>query len=164
MIPQGVVSEKLIEQVSPDWWLTEEGQSFLRKQRLQQEWVNFLERFGFDVWFTLTFRDPVYSGGQAIRRTVRMLCQAFRGVGIKGRNLAFIVAGEHSLGGTYYTHGMMRLDMLPSASEDNFLRYFWRVAFELYGRNRFSRIECDSAVRYYVSKYIMREVADWLII
>jgi hypothetical protein len=162
--PHGLVSEKLIEQVSPTWWYSEEGQRFLEKQQLRQEWASFLGRFHFDVWFTLTFKNPANSGGLAIARTARLLRKAFKGVGIEGDNLAFVVAEEHRLGGMYHTHGMMRLDALDKQFEDTFLRYFHRVAFELYGRNRFSRIACNDSVRYYVSKYITKRVADWLII
>lgn len=165
MNPQGLVSDALIQSVSQvDWWFSEDGQGFLKRQQLRQEWVNFLERFGFDVWFTVTFKDSANSAGLAIDRTVRLLRRACKGVKIECD--AFIVAEEHNLGGTYHTHGMMRLGALNSQFEDIFLRYFWQVTFELYGRNRFSRIECDSAVGYYVAKYITKRFSDteWLIV
>lgn len=164
---QGLVSEKLIAEVSPDWWQTDEGQEFLKRQRLRQEWVNFLEPFGFDVWFTLSFDEKKIlrpqTAGLALDRTVRLLRKACKGVDIECN--AFVIAEPHK-GGTYHTHGMMRLDTLGKEFETIFLRHFWQVAFEIYGRNRFSRIECDSAVRYYVAKYVTKRAfeTEWQII
>ena len=155
---EDLVSGMLLELVPPDWWATEEGCTFLKSRELKQSWAEFLGKFGFDVWFTLTFRDGASSATLAVDRTARLLKRACKS--IKMECNAFIVAEQH-INGTYHSHGLMRLGALTEEYESDFLRHFWQVAFEMYGRNSFTRIGDVDAVGSYVAKYLTKELADY---
>lgn len=126
MEPKEFVSEKLIQLVDPGWWMTEEGQGFLKRQALKQEWVNLLNQLGCDVWFTLTFRKGASSAMLAVDRTKRLLKKACKSIDLECN--AFIVAEQH-LSGTYHAHGMMVVGALSEELEAMFLRHFWKLAF-----------------------------------
>lgn len=158
MQPEELVSKKLFRLVSPDWWSSENGYGFLKRQQLKQAWVNLLSQLGCDVWFTLTFRDGASSAILAVDRTKRLLKKACKS--IKLECSAFIVAEQH-LNGTYHSHGMMRVGALSQELGTMFLRHFWKVAFEVYGRNSFTRIADGDAVGYYVAKYLTKSLADY---
>ena len=158
MQPQDFVSKKLIEQVPPDWWSSEDGYRFLKRQELKHAWCDLLTQLDCDVWFTLTFRKGADSAMLAIDRTKRVLRKACEGVQMECN--AFIVAEQHT-NGTYHTHGMLRVGALSQAFEEIFLQHFWRVAFEAHGRNAFTRISDGDAVGYYVAKYLTKELSDY---
>jgi hypothetical protein len=156
-----LVSKRLIEKVSPDWWASDEGIGFLNRQEQKQAWVKFLNGLGFDTWFTLTFRDGASSAGLAVDRAKRLLKRACKGIKIECN--AFIVAEQH-VNGTYHVHGMMRVGAISKEFEQGFLRYFWKVAFDAYGRNSFSSIDDNDAVSAYVAKYLVKRVCDWQLV
>ena len=153
-----LVSKRLIEKVQPDWWKSEEGLTFLKRQELKRAWANVLTQLGCNVWFTITFRKGAQSAMLAVDRTTRLLKKAHEG--IKMDCNAFVVGEQHK-NGTYHTHGMLRLGALSKEFEDIFLKYFWEVTFKAHGRNVFSRIRKGDAVGYYVAKYVSKEMADF---
>ncbi|MBI5031752.1 MAG: hypothetical protein HZB51_14585 [Chloroflexi bacterium] len=157
MEPKDLVSEKLITLVPPDWWTSEEGYGFLKRQELKQEWVKLLNQLGCDVWFTLTFRKGASSAMLAVDRTKRLLKKACKSVNLDCN--AFVVAEQH-LSGTYHSHGMMVIGALSEEFETMFMRHFWKMAFEAHGRNSFTRISDGEAVGYYVAKYLTKSLAD----
>lgn len=158
MQPKDLVSQELIDKVPSEWWTTEEGYRFLRKQELKQSWVNVLSQLGFDVWFTLTFRDGASSAGLAIARTIRLLKSACKEIHLECN--AFIVAEEHR-NGTYHAHGLMRVQALSKEFEQDILRHLWQRALDKYGRNSFTPIGKRDAVGYYVAKYLTKDLADY---
>jgi hypothetical protein len=158
---EDLVSKRLIEQVPSDWWGSEDGLGFLKRQEQKQGWIQFLGGLGFDTWFTITFRDNAMSATLAIDRTKRLLKRACKE--IKRECNAFIVAEQH-LSGAYHTHGMMRVGSLSKDFEELFMRYMWQVAFEAYGRNSFSSIGDSDAVSAYVAKYLVKRVGEWTLI
>ena len=153
-----LVSKRMIEKVSPEWWKGEEGLAFLKRQELKRAWANVLTQLGCDVWFTVTFRKGAQSAILAVDRTVHLLKKAHQG--IKMDCNAFVVGEQHT-SGTYHSHGMLRLGVLSREFERVFLKYFWEVAFEAHGRNVFSRIRKGDAMGHYVAKYITKELADF---
>jgi hypothetical protein len=156
--PKDLVSQELLDKVSPEWWTTEEGRRFLQKQELKQTWVNLLTQLNFDVWFTLTFRDSASSAGLAIARTVRLLKSACKEIHLECN--AFIVAEEHR-NGTYHAHGLMRVRALSQEFEQDILRHLWQRAYDKYGRNSFTPIGKWDAVGHYVAKYLTKDFSDY---
>jgi hypothetical protein len=159
--PKDLVSQELLDKVSPEWWTTEEGCRFLQKQELKQTWVNLLAHLNFDVWFTLTFRDSASSAGLAIARTVRLLKSACKEIHLECN--AFIVAEEHR-NGTYHAHGLMRVCALSKEFEQDILRHLWQCALDKYGRNSFTPIGKRDAVSHYVAKYLTKNFADYRLV
>lgn len=123
---------------------------------LQRAWIQFLSRFNFNVYFTLTFRFSAPSADCAISRTIRFLRAVSKSYRVD--IFSFIVAEQHR-SGTYHTHGMLVLDAL--LLEREVLRGIWSLAYSLYGINRFSLISRHDAVVRYVSKYITKRVTDF---
>lgn len=146
--------------VSESWFFSDEGLGFLKRQELQTEWIAFLSRFGFDAWFTVTYKTPAASSILAIDRTQRVLRKAFKQ--IKTPLDAFIVSEQHR-DGTYHSHGMLKLGALSAEMERQLLRYLWDCTFHdsVCGRNSFSIIRESDAVRRYVSKYLVKRPADF---
>ena len=147
----------MIAKVPPEWWTSAEGYAFLRKQASKKSWAEMLLQMGFDAWFTLTFRDPASSAILALDRTTRLMKKAHKAIGIDCN--AFVVAEQHQ-NGTYHAHGLLRIGALTKEFEQEFLRHFWQVAFEAYGRNSFTRIVNQDAVTLYVAKYVTKDMAD----
>jgi len=158
MQPQDFVSQELIDKVPPEWWTSEDGYRFLRKQSLKQEWVKLLTQLGCDVWFTLTFRDGVSSAGLAIARTITLLKSACKEIHLDCN--AFLVAEQHR-SGTYHAHGLLRVRALSKEFEQQILRHLWQCAFDKYGRNSFTPIGKHDAVGHYVAKYLIKDFADY---
>jgi hypothetical protein len=153
-----LVSKQLIEKVSPDWWNSEEGLGFLKRQELKRAWVSLLSQLGCNVWFTITFEKAAQSAMLAVDRTTRLLKKAHKSIQMDCN--AFVVGEQHT-NGTYHSHGMLRLEVLSKEFEDIFLSHFWKVAFDAHGRNLFTRISKGDAVGYYVAKYITKEMTDF---
>jgi hypothetical protein len=153
-----LVSKRLIEKVSPEWWKSEEGLAFLKRQELKRAWATLLSQLGCNVWFTMTFEKSAQSAMLAVDRTTRLLKKAHKS--IKMDCNAFVVGEQHA-NGTYHSHGMLRLEVLSKEFERIFLRHFWKVAFDAHGRNLFTRISKGDAVGYYVAKYLTKEMADY---
>lgn len=141
------------------WFQTDAGSSYLQAEKLQTSWIEFLERFKFDCWFTLTFRVPSASAGLAIDRASRLIAKVSRRLRIMGL-LAFVVAERHS-NGTYHCHGLLRLGALSDEVIRMVLTVFWEIAFDMFGRNSFALVRDSCAVRTYVSKYLTKRPADY---
>jgi len=144
--------------VPPEWWVTDEGRAWRKKQEIQVAWAGFLERFNFDTWFTLTYREPAQSAILAVDRAVRLVKTVCKRLKISVA--VFIVAEQHR-NGSYHCHGLMRLDALPGHLAANVLTAFWSIALDLFGRNSFAGVKDSTAVRTYVSKYLTKQPADW---
>lgn len=156
--------EELKMLVDPSWWSTEEGQAWLRRQSARDQWVTFLEPFGFDSWFTVTVDQkkhaPWKSGIQAmgaIERTLEDVC--------KELHLpcdAFIVSEEFK-SGLYHGHGLLRVGALNEDFQKMALSEFWKFFFAKHGRNSFEAMRDSMNVRSYVSKYITKSKneVDW---
>jgi hypothetical protein len=128
------------------------------RKGLQEGWSSFLSRFGFDCFFTLTFRNPAWSAECAVDRACRLLRKFF-----KHRHMkldAFVVAEQH-LNGCYHVHGMLRLGALSDDQGVQLLRGLWTLGFNTYGRCQFDLIRSSESVRLYISKYLTKRVADY---
>src|SRR5574337_1003805 len=71
--------------------------------------VEFLERFEFNTWGTITFREPRFSARGALRAAiyaVRKVCPRVQ----SGRTAAFVVAEQHE-SGAWHVHLLMRVDV-----------------------------------------------------
>jgi hypothetical protein len=152
-----------LSKVPAEWWNTEEGQAFQQLQKIQAGWIEFLRRFDFDCWFTITFREPAQSAMLACDRAVRALRCVTERLKLSGLD-AFIVGEGHRHGGAYHAHGMLALHALDEAMAKKVLSVFWKISFDLFGINRFSLIRERDAVRKYVSKYITKAPGDWRIV
>lgn len=149
--------EKLKAEVPADWWASEDGQRFLNKEHLIEEWVEFLDGFGYDCFFTLTFREPASSSILAIDRAAKLLSKF--GKSIHFYFSAFIVAEQHK-SGMYHVHGLLRLGALDSSHTELMLEGLWRAGFEKFGRCSFQLVKDGGRVRAYVSKYLVKKVCD----
>lgn len=152
-----MLSLNLLQKVPNDWWTSDEGREFLRKDAVVNAWVSFLAQFAFDSFFTITYINPATSGDLAIDRTSRLLHQFFAKLNQTPK--AFIVAEPHA-NGTYHTHGMLKLNALDRRQAHLVLSALWRVGFAKYGRCGFSLIESEDRVRLYVAKYIVKGGCD----
>lgn len=130
-------------------------------QTVQEGWSEFFSRFGFDCFFTLTFREPSFSAECACDRAERLLRKFFKH---RHQKLdAFVVAEQH-LNGSYHAHGLLRLGALGREQSIELLRGLWTLGFNTYGRCRFDLIRNQEAVRLYISKYLTKRIADYRLI
>jgi len=125
---------------------------------LAEAWVDWLSGFGFQGFYTQTFKDPVRFPRLAMDRGWRILrsLAGRYGVGVR----AFLVAEEHRLG-TYHTHGLVMTFPIPLMDLPGSLRFVWIFGFETYGLCRFEDIRSIGGVAGYVAKYITKRVADY---
>jgi hypothetical protein len=119
------------------------------KSDLRDEWAGFLEGFGLDVVFTLTFTDDyarahfVYSPTSALNDFERFL----KLIDYQGQYLA--CAEPHFDRDVPHLHGLMESKGLPLVN-------FWREWFTTRGRARFEPPRSDAS-RYYCTKYALKE-------
>jgi hypothetical protein len=156
-VEYGRTLEELKELVDPTWWATEEGQAWLVRHGCREEWVSFLDRFGFDTWFTITVdakkHSPWKSGVQAMGSVEAGLKAACAAMHIPLD--AFIVA-EVFDSGLYHCHGMMRVGALDEVYQRLALSALWRYCFDRFGRSRFEVVRSSQDVQGYVSKYLTK--------
>ncbi len=130
------------------------------KERVQAGWREFLGRYSWDCFFTMTYRDPARSDMNATGRAERLLTKEF---GNLGKNLrAFIVAEAHR-SGMYHAHGLLILGL-----EGDWARMMrselWHAAKAKYGLCRFDMVRDPDAVNTYLTKYMTKAPSDWRLI
>jgi len=152
------VSASLIEKVDPAWWDSEEGKKFLNRDACIDAWISTLEKFQFDCFFTLTYKEPAESSMLAIDRASRLLTKNFKKLKIP---LSAFVAAEPHRSGLYHCHGLLKLGALGDLQKKLILTDLWKVGYEMFGRCSFEVIEDAERVRAYVSKYLLKSNCDW---
>lgn len=140
--------------------MLESVQTYDEKQALINAWVSFLSRLcSWDAWFTMTFANPAMSSILAIDRAQRLLKDFYKSAGM-GRPQAFIVAEGHRDGGSYHTHGLLRVNALDPTMEKMVLDGLWNQARQRFGLSKFSVIRDPDATVSYCSKYMSKTIAD----
>ncbi|MCX7950172.1 MAG: hypothetical protein N2509_08685 [Treponemataceae bacterium] len=127
---------------------------------LHDAWVSFLSRFGWEIFYTQTFVDPVRYPRLAMDR----LAGVVRGFSIRYEVpvLAFVVAEEHKAG-SYHAHSILSpISPLTSllALRDS-LRFLYLLGSERYGICRAVSIQRIGGVVGYVAKYLTKRPADY---
>lgn len=141
-----------------------EEMGFAARDKVKCQWMRFLEPLGGDTFFTITFDDRkggfARGANQACNRGVQLL----GGVARKwGRPIpGFVVAEQHE-NGSYHVHGLLRLGGRSEEELGHMRSMLWRAAFDTYGRSEFRAIGDVEGVRGYVSKYLLKEVAEFRI-
>lgn len=126
--------------------------------QLAEAWIDWLSRFGFQGFYTQTFKDPVRFPRLAMDRGWKILRALVGRYGVGVR--AFLVAEEHRLG-TYHTHGLVMTYPVSLLQLPGSLRFVWLLGFETYGLCRMEDIRSVGGVAGYVAKYITKRVSDY---
>lgn len=127
------------------------------KRELVSAWSEFLNRFEYDCFFTLTYREPAQSAMLAIDRASRLLGKFYDNL---DRPLnAFVVAEQHR-NGSYHAHGLLELKGLDREADVMLCRALWQAGYDKFGLCRFELVRDGGQVRNYVSKYLVKRVAD----
>lgn len=117
------------------------------RQGLPEAWGNFLARLAAWDWFvTITFKDDPPRPEEALKRILLWLAdlQAHGG----GKLIGWIIAEEFGrVGGRYHCHLLIAgVARLPR-------RFWWKVAFDRFGRTRIEPFDPDKAAAFYAAKY-----------
>ena len=130
----------------------------MHRGHLRSAWVEFLGRFGWQIFATQTYADPVRHPRLAMDRLSRVL----RAAAIRYRLplFAFLAAEEHKHGG-YHAHGLVLARGADLRRVRGLLRFLWLLGFEMWGLCRYEDVKRIGGVSGYVSKYITKGPADY---
>lgn len=130
------------------------------KQELKQAWADFLGELSSWDWFaTLTFRDPGPGQGNWTKPGWTYAKNAFRG---------FVEAIQPVLGAAQYVRmfelqkerGVPHIHSLLSAAELPRRQDAWAWWWQRYGFARILPYRHELGARYYLCKYITKDIAD----
>lgn len=128
------------------------------RERFKLGWREMISRYGFDCFFTLTFKYPAQSPELAIDRAKSLLTEFYNSAG--GTVAAFVVAEEHKLG-TYHAHGLLRLGVSNPYTKALYCDALWSLAKLRCGLSRFEVIRELDKCESYITKYILKDIADY---
>lgn len=132
------------ENITPSWE---------QREALLAGWSEFLGRFGFDCFATLTFKVPAATGQTALRRGIKFLRTFYKP--LKRKPFAFLCAEPHQ-SGSYHVHGLIRLESLDEQHGYLMRQGMWEQAHKQYGRARFEPVYSADAVERYIAKYLVK--------
>lgn len=137
-------------------------QSFEQIERIKEGWIEFLGGQGYDVFGTITFKEPSRTSHVAVHRAVRVMRKFCKAIGLKHLH-AFIVAEQHA-SGTWHCHVLWRSGCTGPDGLSRMLHGVWQFTFDRLGRCSFEAFHDGDAVRSYVCKYLLKHPGDWAIL
>jgi hypothetical protein len=126
-------------------------------EAVRSGWLEFLGRYFFNVFFTITFMNPASSSILALDRATKVLTKFHDS--IDQGLLGFVVAEQHQ-SGLYHVHGLLQLQCFDEASTIAMCQALERVTLKAWGRCRFELIKDVGHVQGYVSKYLSKSVCE----
>ena len=118
---------------------------------LRLAWVDLLNRYNWDWFATLTFRDLPKSY-TAVNRVKKWLAAIQKD---EKRPLGYFMATEW-----FKTRECPHFHLLMGNLEDVRRDKWWQVWFTWYGRNRILPYDKEKGAGYYLTKYIVKEESD----
>jgi len=125
----------------------------METQEVRNAFGQWLGTFPWAYFLTITFRNPRYPH------------HAMSTLGQISKTIKRATDGNHFLGTeihisrTLHVHGLLAAPHGPSESVQ---RNLWSAFYKEYGRCQVHRVRSREAVSHYVSKYVTKELTEWL--
>jgi len=123
---------------------------------LKEGWSEFLDRYVWDGFVTVTFREPRLP--HHADSTLNEVAKVLR----RHTNRHFFLGGELHVNRTLHVHGLLQLPARDPAVKRIQGTDLWRELFERFGRSQVSAVQANEAVSIYVSKYCVKDLNSWL--
>ena len=118
---------------------------------LDEGWREFLSRFPWSHFLTISFREPQRAG-----KAMSVLSAVSKTIGRGWAPWHLFLATEPHRTGLLHLHGLM-----VERDADMNRRALWQVLFTRYGISRVDSIESIGGVTGYVIKYVTKGIGEW---
>ena len=125
---------------------------------LKEAWVEFLSRWRWDAFLTITYREPrqphhAQASLNAIAKVIR-----------RHTHRRVFLGGELHISRALHVHGLLQFP----GHDPSFYRAagsaLWSELFERFGRSQVSPVQAQEAVSTYVTKYSVKDLTEWLML
>lgn len=129
---------------------------YVLNQALKEGWFEFLDRYKWDAFLTVTYREP------RLPRHADASLNAIAKVVRRHTHRHFFLGGELHISRALHVHGLLQLPARDPAAKRVQGTDLWRELFERFGRSQVSAVQANEAVSIYVSKYCVKDLNSWL--
>lgn len=151
------------EQTRPSYPCIWDGSALMTemidRRQLQDTFGNWLSQYPWNFWATLTFRFKVEKTLNAKRYFHRWLSQVSKKYGV--RPSYFFAVEFFASGESNHIHSLLYLPHNDLFHKNPYIEPAWRMWFERYGRARIEVYDPGKGARYYLAKYITKDIHDW---
>jgi len=125
------------------------------RHELRTALATWLETFNWDLFITITFADPrPPHNALTTIRGIRNVIRRYSG------GLLFLGTELH-INRTLHVHGLLECRLWSDKHVLSGL--LWREFFNRYGRSDVSEVQSGAAVADYVSKYVTKDLTEWML-
>lgn len=123
---------------------------------LKKAWREFLSRWRWDWFLTITFRQPrlPHHASSSLREIGRTIERETDG--------RYFLGTELHVNRTMHVHGLLQA---PGASDGPASKLvasnIWLAFYDRYGRSQVRRVRSREAVSDYCTKYVTKELTEW---
>ena len=126
------------------------------KTELKDAWSEFLDRYVWDAFVTVTYRDARHA--HHAQSSLREIGKVIR----RHTQRHYFLGGELHVSRALHVHGLLQLPARDPAAKRAQATDLWRELFDRFGRSQVSAVQANEAVSIYVSKYCVKDLQEWV--
>jgi len=123
---------------------------YAQRKELREEMGEWLQSYKWDYFLTVTFREP-----RPPHLALNVLNQVRKVLKSASPPLLFLGTEQHA-SSLLHVHGLMMAGS-PALST----RAVWKLLFDRFGRSKVDGVLDKKKVAMYVTKYVVKDLAEW---